>query len=56
MYIVCPDFHKSFDKISHAILIEKFLKNGLNDNMIRSIQNYIDDQTQKGIVNVLVST
>lgn len=44
--IVYLDFRKVFDTVSHSILTEELVKHGLNEQMLRWIENWLNRQAQ----------
>ncbi|KAK4822924.1 hypothetical protein QYF61_023424 [Mycteria americana] len=45
--IVYVDFSKTFDTISHKIVIEKLMKCGLDEQIVRWIENWLDGWAQR---------
>lgn len=48
---VYTDFQKAFDKVDHALLLEKLAYNGIRGNLLRWFVSYIYNRTQKVVVN-----
>ncbi|XP_068785519.1 uncharacterized protein [Struthio camelus] len=49
--VVCLDFSKAFDTVSHHILLGKLRKCGLDEWTVRWIENWLDGQAQRAVVN-----
>ena len=45
------DISKAFDKVWHDGLIFKLEQNGISGNLLRLLQNYIDDRKQRVVIN-----
>ena len=45
------DFSKAFDKVWHDGLIFKLEQNGISGNLLRHLQNYLDDRKQRVVIN-----
>ena len=45
------DLRKAFDTVNHNILCNKLMKYGIKDRNLKWIRNYLDNRTQKTIVN-----
>ena len=49
--VVCLDFSKAFNTVSHSILLERLAAHGLDRYALCLVKNWLDVQTQKAIVN-----
>ncbi|KAK4830709.1 hypothetical protein QYF61_012969 [Mycteria americana] len=49
--VVCLDFSKVFDIVSHSILLEKLAAHGLDGCMLRWVKNWLDGRAQRAVVN-----
>ena len=49
------DLRKAFDTVSHSILKKKILKFGINQNIIKWINDYLTNRQQRCIVNSVTS-
>ena len=45
------DISKAFDKVWHDRLIFKLEQNGISGNLLRLLQNYLDDRKQRVVIN-----
>ena len=45
------DISKAFDKVRHDGLIFKLEQNGIPGNLLRLLQNYLDDRKQRVVIN-----
>lgn len=45
------DLKKAFDTVHHNILIEKLIKYGLSDSVIKLLKNYLNDRFQRVVAN-----
>ena len=45
------DISKAFDKVWHDGLIFKLEQNGISGNLLRLLQNYLDDRKQRVVIN-----
>jgi len=44
--VVCLDFSKAFDTVSHSVLLEKLAAHGLNGYALCWVRNWQDSQAQ----------
>ncbi|KAK4832634.1 hypothetical protein QYF61_024615 [Mycteria americana] len=51
--VVCLDFSKAFDTISHSILLEKLAAHGLDGCTLRWVKNWLDGRAQGVVGSVL---
>ncbi|KAK4810638.1 hypothetical protein QYF61_007375 [Mycteria americana] len=49
--VVCLDFSKVFDTVSHSILLEKLAAHGLDGCSLCWVRNWLDGQAQRVVVN-----
>ncbi|KAK4815339.1 LOW QUALITY PROTEIN: hypothetical protein QYF61_000171, partial [Mycteria americana] len=49
--IACLDFSKAFEAVCHKILIEKLMKNGLDKQTVRFIENQLNGQAQRVVIS-----
>jgi len=49
--VVYLDFSKTFDTVSHNILLGKLRKCGLDERSVRWIENWLNDRTQRVIIS-----
>ncbi|CAM4454432.1 unnamed protein product [Caretta caretta] len=54
--VICLDFSKAFDMISHSILASKLKKYGLDELTIRWIESWLDCQAQQVVINGSMSS
>ncbi|KAK4828534.1 hypothetical protein QYF61_027210, partial [Mycteria americana] len=54
--VVCLDFSKAFDTVSHSILLEKLAAHGLDRCTLRWVKNWLDGRAQRVVVNGVYST
>ncbi|KAK4828536.1 hypothetical protein QYF61_027212 [Mycteria americana] len=54
--VVCLDFSKAFDTVSHSILLEKLAAHGLDRCTLRCVKNCLDGRAQRVVVNGVYST
>jgi len=54
--VVYLDFSKSFDTVSHSILLEKLADHGLDGCTIHWIKNWVDGRAQRVVVNGVKSS
>jgi len=51
VYVVCLDFSKAFDAVSHNILIGKLGNCGLDEWTMRSIENWLNGRAQRVVIS-----
>ena len=56
MDVVYLDFNKSFDTISHSILLAKLAAHGLDGHMLCWVKNWLDGRAQRVVVNRVKSS
>jgi len=49
--VVCLDFSKAFDMVSHNILLGKLRKFGLDEWSVRWIENWLNGRTQRVVIS-----
>jgi len=49
--VVCLDFSKAFDTVSHNILISKLRKCGLDEWTVRWIENWLNGRAQRVVIS-----
>jgi len=49
--VVCLDFSKAFDTVSHNILLGKVRKCGLDEWSVRWIENWLNGRTQRVVIS-----
>ncbi|KAK4810226.1 LOW QUALITY PROTEIN: hypothetical protein QYF61_012395 [Mycteria americana] len=49
--VVCLDFSKAFDTVSHSILLEKLAAHGLDGRTLRWVKNWLGGRAQRVVVN-----
>lgn len=49
--VVCLDTSEALDTIPHSILLEKLTAHGLDKRTLCLVKNWLDGQTQRGVVN-----
>ncbi|GAB0209158.1 mitochondrial enolase superfamily member 1 [Grus japonensis] len=49
--VVCLDFSKAFDTVSHNILIGKLRKCGLNEWTVRWVENWLNGRAQRVVIS-----
>ncbi|GAB0186715.1 trace amine-associated receptor 2 [Grus japonensis] len=49
--IVYLDFSKAFDTVSHKIFIEKLMNYGLDDQIVKWIENWLNSQAQRVVIS-----
>ena len=49
--VVFFDFQKAFDSVPHRLLIQKLYDTGLNPNVVKCIESYLQNRKQRVIVN-----
>jgi len=49
--VVCLDFSKAFDSVSHNILLGKLRKCGLEEWSVRWIENWLNGRTQRVVIS-----
>jgi len=49
--VVCLDFSKAFDTVSHNILLGKLRKCGLDEWSVRWIENWLNGQTRRVVTS-----
>ncbi|KAK4830936.1 hypothetical protein QYF61_014309 [Mycteria americana] len=54
--VVCLDFSKAFDTVSHSILLEKLAARGLDGPTLHWVKNWLDGQAQRVVVNGVYSS
>ena len=54
--IVCLDFSKAFDTVSHSILLEKLAAHGLDRYTLFWLKNWLDSQVHRVVVNGIRSS
>ncbi|PKU41780.1 rna-directed dna polymerase from mobile element jockey-like [Limosa lapponica baueri] len=54
--VVYLDFSKSFDTISHSILLEKLAAHVLDGHTLRWVKNWLDGQAQRLVVSGVKSS
>ncbi|KAK4831679.1 hypothetical protein QYF61_018676 [Mycteria americana] len=54
--VVCLDFSKAFDTVSHNILLEKLAAHGLDGYTLRWVKNWLDGQAQRVVANGVYSS
>ncbi|KAK4811384.1 LOW QUALITY PROTEIN: hypothetical protein QYF61_000568 [Mycteria americana] len=54
--VVCLDFSKAFDTVSHSILLEKLAAHALDGCTLRWIKNWLDGWAQRVVVNGVKSS
>ncbi|KAK4810957.1 hypothetical protein QYF61_013365 [Mycteria americana] len=54
--VVCLDFSKAFDTVSHSILLEKLAAHGLDGCTLRWVKNWLDGRAQRVVVNGVYSS
>ena len=54
--VVCLDFSKDFDTISHSILLEKLAVHSLDRRTLHCVKNWLDGWPQRVVVNGVKST
>ena len=54
--VVCLDFSKAFDTISHSILLEKLAARGLDRHTPCWVKNWLDGRAQRVAVNGVKSS
>ncbi|RMC14926.1 hypothetical protein DUI87_07103 [Hirundo rustica rustica] len=54
--VVCLDFSKAFDTVSHSILLDKLAAHGLDRSTLRWVRNWLDGRAQRVMVNGAASS
>ena len=54
--VVCLDFSKAFNTVSHNTLLEKLAAHGFDRYNLCWVKNWLDGQTQKLVVNRVTSS
>jgi len=54
--VVYLDFSKAFDTVSHDILLRKLRKYGLDEWLVRWIENWLNGRTQRVVISGTEST
>ncbi|GAB0202783.1 mitochondrial enolase superfamily member 1 [Grus japonensis] len=54
--VVCLDFSKAFDTISHSILLEKLAAHGLDKCTLHWVKNWLAGWAQRVVVNAVKSS
>ncbi|XP_054074730.1 transcription factor ETV6 isoform X1 [Rissa tridactyla] len=54
--VIYLDFSKAFDTVSHNILIRKLRKYGLDEVMVRWIESWLCDRTQRVVISSIESS
>ena len=54
--VICLDFSKAFDTVSHSILLEKLASHGLDKCTLRWVKNWLDGRAQRVVVNGVKSS
>jgi len=49
--VVCLDFSKAFDTVSHNIFLGKLRKCGLDEWSVRWIENWLNGRTQRVVIS-----
>jgi len=49
--VVCLNFSKAFDAVSHNILLAKLRKCGLDEWSVRWMENWLNGRTQRVVIN-----
>jgi len=49
--IVCRDFSKAFNTISHSILVMKLRKRGIDEWTVRWIENWLTGRAQRVVIS-----
>ena len=49
--IVCLDFSKAFNTISHSILVMKLRKRGIDEWTVRWIENWLTGRAQRVVIS-----
>lgn len=49
--VVFLSFIKAFDSVFHEILIEKLLKYGLDEQVVKWIENWLNGQSQSTVIS-----
>ena len=49
--VVCLEFSKAFDTVSHSILLAKLVARGLDGHTLRWLKNWLDGRAQRVVVN-----
>ena len=50
------DISKAFDKVWHPGLVQKLKQNGISDNMLQILENFLSDRYQRVTINGKVSS
>ena len=54
--VVCLDFSKAFDTVSHSILLEKLAAHVLDMCVLCLVKNWLEGQAQRVVVNGIKSS
>ncbi|RMB93164.1 hypothetical protein DUI87_30393 [Hirundo rustica rustica] len=54
--VVCLDFSKAFDTVSHSILLDKLAARGLDRSTLCWVRNWLDGRAQRVVVNCAASS
>ncbi|KAK4832441.1 hypothetical protein QYF61_023165 [Mycteria americana] len=54
--IVCLDFSKAFETVSHKILIEELLKYGLDEQTVMWAENWLNGRVQRVVISGMKSS
>ncbi|PKU45456.1 rna-directed dna polymerase from mobile element jockey-like [Limosa lapponica baueri] len=54
--VVCLDFSKAFDTVSHSILLEKLAACGLDRNTLHWVKNWLEGRAQRVVVSGIKSS
>ena len=54
--VVCLDFSKAFDTVSHSILLQKLADRVLDRYILRWVRNWLEGRAQRVVVNGVKSS